>query len=128
MFAKYLLFWFLLAAVAIANGVVRQATYGKSLSDLAAHQLSTVTGILATGVVVWGLSRIWPLESPQQAWAVGVSWLLFAIVFEFGFGHIVAAHSWQRLFSDYNIMNGRVWSLFLIGVMVMPYVFFRLGQ
>ncbi|MDX1507286.1 MAG: hypothetical protein R3358_03325, partial [Woeseiaceae bacterium] len=63
MLAKYTLVWLLLAAVAIANGILRQATYGKSVSDIAAHQISTVTAILASGVVVWLVHRYWPIES-----------------------------------------------------------------
>ena len=128
MIAKYLLSWFLLAVVAIGNGIVRQSTYGKYVTDLSAHQISTFTGIVATGVVAWLLSRIWPLETENQAWIIGGCWLLFTIAFEFGFGHIVAGHSWQKLLADYNILNGRVWSLFLVWITVMPYVFFRLAK
>ena len=128
MITKYLLAWFLLAIVATANGVVRQSSYGKTISDLAAHQISTVTGILATGAVVWWLSRIWPIESSRQAWTIGVIWLILTIGFEFGFGHFVAGHSWEKLLADYNILNGRVWSLFLVWVAVMPFVFFKLSR
>lgn len=127
MVKNHLLAWFLLAMVAIANGVIRQSTYGKSMPDLAAHQISTVTGVVATGFVAWLLSRIWPLESAVQAWIIGWCWLLFTIFFEFVFGHFVAGHPWPRLLADYNILQGRVWSLFLVGITVMPYVFYRLG-
>ena len=126
MITKYLLAWLLLAIVATVNGVVRQSTYGKTISDLAAHQISTATGILATGAVVWWLSRIWPLESSSQAWTIGVLWLILTIGFEFGFGHYVAGHPWEKLLADYNLLNGRVWSLFLVWVAVMPFVFFKL--
>jgi hypothetical protein len=128
MVAKYLLLWPVLAIIAIANGVIRQTTYGKVVPELAAHQISTITAILATGAVVWGLSRIWPLESSSQAWTVGILWLLLTIIFEFGFGHFVAGHSWAKLLADYNLINGRVWILFLIWVAVMPFVFYRWAQ
>ena len=128
MIAQYLLFWFLLAVVGITNGVIRQGTYGQVLTELTAHQISTVTGILATGVVVFFLNRAWPIESTGQAWTIGVCWLLFTVIFEFGFGHYVAGHPWQHLAADYNITKGRVWLLFLLWITLMPYVFFRLGQ
>jgi len=125
MIIRYALCWFLLATVAIANGVLREATYGKHLSDLAAHQLSTVTAILFTGLAVWWFGRFWPLESAAQAWSVGFIWLVATIAFEFGFGHFVAGHTWSRLLADYNLLQGRLWLVFLAWILVMPYVFYR---
>lgn len=127
MLTRYLLVWLLLAIVAIANGTVRQATYGKLFSELAAHQVSTATAIIASGIVVWFVHRSWPLESTAQAWIVGCCWLVMTIVFEFGFGHFVAGHSWTRLLADYNLLEGRVWSLFLAWIFVLPVVIFKVS-
>jgi hypothetical protein len=128
MIARYLLVWLLLAVVGIANGIVRESTYGKVLSDLAAHQLSTVTAILASGVTVWLVHRVWPIETAAQAWLIGGLWLAATIIFEFGFGHYIVGHTWQRLFADYNLFAGRVWGLFLLWVLVMPYAIFTLAN
>ena len=128
MLAKYLLVWILMAVVATTNGIVRQTTYGKVVSDLAAHQISTITAILATGAVIWVIHRIWPIESSAQAWLIGICWLVLTVAFEFGFGHFVAGHSWQRLLADYSLFQGRVWSLFLVWVFVMPYVVFKVAS
>lgn len=128
MISRYLFFWLILAVVAIANGLLRQATYGRHLSELAAHQLSTLTGILLTGGVVWALNQFWPIRSAKEAWMIGVCWLLMTVAFEFGFGHYVAGHSWVRLFADYNLLEGRVWSLFLAWITVLPYVTWRLSN
>ena len=125
MITRYLLFWLILAVVAIANGTLRQATYGRHLSDLAAHQLSTLTGILLTGAVVWVLHRFWPIGSAKEAWVIGACWLMMTVIFEFGFGHFVAGHSWSLLLADYNLFAGRVWSLFLVWITVVPYVTWR---
>jgi hypothetical protein len=128
MMMKYLLVWLLLAMVAIANGIIRQSTYGKSVSALAAHQISTITAILASGIVVWLVNRFWPIESAGQAFTIGLLWLLMTIAFEFGFGHYVAGHSWDHLLADYNILQGRVWSLFLVWIAVLPYLIFRVSS
>lgn len=128
MVTQYLFFWLILAVVAISNGVLRQATYGRLISELAAHQVSTVTGILLTGAVVWILSRFWPIGSAKEAWVIGACWLLMTVAFEFGFGHYVAGHSWSRLFADYNLADGRVWSLFLAWIAVLPYLSWRIGS
>jgi hypothetical protein len=123
---RYLFFWLILAVVAIANGTLRQFTYGRHMPELAAHQLSTLTGILLTGGAVWLLDRSWPIGSAKDAWIIGSCWLLMTIAFEFGFGHYLAGHSWSRLFADYNILEGRAWSLFLVWIAVLPWVIWRL--
>lgn len=125
MVIRHILFWFVLMLVAVCNGILREATYGKKISELTAHQISTVTGILLTGAVVWFISRVWPLKSPTQAWVVGVSWLIFTVSFEFIFGHYIAGHSWESLLQDYNLLAGRVWLVFLTWVVTMPYIFYR---
>jgi len=120
MILRYSLLWFVLAIIAIVNGVLREQTYGKILSNLSAHQLSTVTGVIFSGLFVFYIHRIWPIESSSQAWAIGAIWLVSTIIFEFGFGHYIAGHSWGYLLNDYNIIQGRVWPVFLIWVLIMP--------
>ena len=127
MVAKYLLVWILLAVVAVSNGIVRQATYGKTLSDLTAHQVSTLTAIAASGITVWIVNRFWPIESSNQAWTIGICWLALTVAFEFGFGHFVAGHSWGRLLADFNLFKGRVWSLFLLWMLILPFVIYKLA-
>jgi hypothetical protein len=124
---KYLLCWFLLAAVGVVNGVLRQYTYGRRLPELAAHQISTVTAILFTGLVVLTVSRFWPLASMGQAWLVGAIWLAATVAFEFGFGHYVVGHPWEKLLRDYNLKRGRLWLLVLVWILVMPPLFHAAG-
>lgn len=128
MIARYELVWFLLALVAIANGVLREATYANHLSELSAHQVSTVIGALFSGLLVYSVSRVWPFRSAAQAWGVGALWLVQTVLFEFLFGHYVAGHSWDRLLSDYNLLEGRLWGLFLLWLLAMPYLVFRLAS
>ena len=122
MILRYSLLWFALAIIAIVNGTLREFTYGKYLSELSAHQLSTFTAVILSGAFVYFIHRAWPIESTTQAWSIGGIWLISTIIFEFGFGHYVAGHSWQHLLNDYNVFQGRLWSLFLVWVLVMPVV------
>lgn len=128
MVTRYLLFWPALAVIAIFNGSLRQFTYGRHMEELAAHQLSTVTGILLTGAAAWALNRAWPIDSAKAAWTIGACWLLMTVAFEFGFGHYIAGHSWSRLLADYKLLEGRVWSLFLVWIAVLPYVIWKTGK
>jgi len=125
---KYVLAWFPMVAIAIANGVVREAWYGKYVSELAAHQISTLIAVILFGVYIWFVVLVWRPTSKVQAIAVGLLWLAMTIAFEFVFGHYVAGHSWERLLRAYNLLAGRVWLLVLVWVAVAPYLFFRVRR
>lgn len=124
MIARHVSAWLILMLIAVANGALREFTYGRQLHELLAHQVSTALGMLFTGLFVWMLSRRWPLPGPAAAWTVGSTWLLLTIGFEFTFGHFIAGHDWDRLLHDYDLLAGRVWIVFLVWVLIMPYVFY----
>jgi hypothetical protein len=112
--------------IAILNGIFRESVLGKKLSELQAHQLSCLTGILIFFGYTWLISLKWPLESTGQALTVGLVWLLLTVAFEFSFGHYVAHHSWARLFQDYNVLAGRLWVWVLLGVALLPFMVFKM--
>lgn len=99
--------------IGVANGILREATYGRCLNEQAAHQLSGVTGIGAFAAVFCQLQRRWPIQSTRQALRIGAGWLLLTLAFEFGFGRTVAKESWEELVSDYPLAKGRTWPLVL---------------
>lgn len=128
MILRYILAWIPMIFIGIINGIVRESTYGKYLDELRAHQVSTITGVLLFGFYIWGLTRLWSIESPAQALTIGFIWLGLTVVFEFTFGHYIAGHSWSRLLSDYNILAGRVWIVVLIWIAIAPLLFYRFLQ
>lgn len=124
----YLTAWLGMVVLAITNGIIRNSIYSDYMPELAAHQLSTLILLIIIGLYVFGLSKLVKIESAQQAKTIGALWLALTILFEFGFGHYVAGHSWTKLFNDYNLLEGRVWILILIWTAAAPYVFFRLEE
>lgn len=124
---KYILAWFPMVLIAIANGAVREAWYGQHLSELRAHQVSTASGALLFGLYIWMLLHIWKPTSAKQALAIGFLWLCLTVAFEFLFFHYVMGHPWSGIAHDYNIFAGRVWVMIPIWITVAPYVFYR-GQ
>ena len=125
---KYMTAWFVMLLVAVANGAVRDFTYGKCLDELSAHQLSTASGVLLLGIVIWAFVRFYPPSSSREAVLLGFFWMGITVVFEFVFFHYVGGHSWSELLANYNIVKGRVWVVVLIWVAIAPYVFFRLNR
>ncbi|MBM2847043.1 MAG: hypothetical protein HW407_2355 [Bacteroidetes bacterium] len=128
MILRYILCWFILLIVAMFNGVIREKVYKESLGELTAHQVSTLTGIVLFGITIWGLSKLWPLESSRQAWAIGLICLMMTVAFEFLFFHYVTGNSWSELLNNYNIFEGKVWVLVLLWTLIAPYVFWRVQQ
>ena len=116
----YALFWLGMPLLAILNAVVREKAYKNTLGELAAHQLSTATLIILIGIYTWLISLGWKLESTGQALTAGGIWLVLTVSFEFIFGRLVMKHPWERLFHDYNILEGRVWILALIWTLLAP--------
>ena len=126
MILRGVLAWFPMVLIAIGNGLVRVHLFEGRMSELAAHQLSTLLGLLLFGIYIFAFTAIWPIQSARQAWTTGLIWLAMTMTFEFLFGHYIVGHPWSRLFHDYNLAAGRVWILVLIWTTVAPYVFFRL--
>lgn len=125
MILKYTIAWVPMVFIAIANGVIRQFGYGKFLSELLSHQVSCATGVLLFYLYTWLLSLRWPLHSSGQAFGIGFIWVGLTIAFEFLFGHHVMKHPWSRLLHDYNVFEGRLWSLVLLAVLLAPLIVFR---
>jgi hypothetical protein len=125
---KYVLAWIPMVLIAIANGMLRESSYGKRMSELQAHQISTLSGILLFSVYIWVVILIWRPDTSEQAITIGLIWLGLTVAFEFLFGHYVAGHTWSKLFYDYNVFAGRLWVVVLLWVTVAPYVFYRLQK
>ena len=124
MVLTYTIAWLPLVLIAILNGALRELGYKRFMKELHAHQISTLIGMVLVAIYVWIMGLIWPIESLTQAFQIGGIWLLLTILFEFGFGHFIMGHPWEKLFFDYNIFAGRVWLLFIVWTAVSPAVFF----
>jgi hypothetical protein len=122
----YTISWIGMVIFAVLNGALRAKTYGRLMNELSAHQLSTLIGLIFFGLYIWFLTGVFQIETSRQAFAIGAIWFIMTIVFEFIFGHYVMRNPWHKLFHDYNLLKGRIWSLVLIWTAVAPYVFYRI--
>lgn len=123
---KYFAFWFVMLFIAIASGALRDLAYGKNLSELLSHQLSTLITIVLLGAAINFFVRHYPPVSKAQTIAIGMFWMLLTVAFEFLFFHFIAGYSWAALLANYNIQKGCLWPILLLWVAIAPYLFFRL--
>ena len=123
---KYLVSWIPGIPIAIVNGLFRTSLYMQFLTELHAHQLSAVSFIVLFGIYVWFVLKWLKLSSAQEAFRLGLTWLVLTVIFEFLFGHFVMGHPWSSLFHDYNLLAGRVSVLVLIWIAATPDLFYQI--
>jgi hypothetical protein len=116
---KQVLAWAALPFAAVANGALRDFTYGKRMGETASHSLAVAP--LAVVVRMWAglLARRWPLRSRRSALGVGVIWLGLTLAFEFGLGKARGVPL-DEMLADYDVRRGRLWPLALLLVATSP--------
>ena len=128
MLLKYFFAWFPMVVIAILNGLLRQFVIMNYVDELTVHQISCFTGILFFAVYIYFITRAWKIESCKHSWLIGLMWVGMTIIFEFGFGHYVMGHPWEKLFHDYNILAGRLWVILLIWTLIAPNIFYKIQK
>ncbi|MFZ5525022.1 MAG: hypothetical protein ACOY9D_13220 [Pseudomonadota bacterium] len=123
--SRYLPAWVVMLLVSVANGTLRDFTYGRYLPELLAQQLSTLGGIVLLSMLIYLFMRRWPPASGRQALNIGLFWMSLTVAFEFLFFHYAGGHSWAELLANYDLSEGRLWPLLLAWIAIAPYFFYR---
>ena len=124
MMLRVVVIWFGLLILAVLNGGFREAFLVLRFSRLAAQALSTVMlSLLILGFGWFALPWIAP-RTLQDAWTIGVAWVVLTLAFEFFGGHFLFGKPWPELFADYNLFAGRIWVLVPIVTLLTPIVAF----
>jgi len=125
---RALLVWLLLVVCGIVNGAFREAVITPRVGPGLAHVLSTAILCAAIVVVSWLFVRWLRVTDARVLLLVGALWVVLTAAFEFGFGHYVMGHPWERLLADYNIVQGRIWVLVLLTELVGPLLVARIAR
>ena len=113
--------WLLFIPIVFMNAAIRELVYKPLTGELLAHQISTITGSAAFIVLAYFLLRHHLYHIPNnQLLLIGLMWVSFTILFEFGLGIFVTGASWSEMLYDYNIRQGRIWVFFLVTIFVTP--------
>ncbi|WP_347158700.1 hypothetical protein [Pontibacter chitinilyticus] len=123
--AKHFILWLPMIVLAFANATLRQLVLVKQFDELRAHQLSTVTLIILCAAYVWFVFPLLAFHSAREALFVGAIWVVLTVLFEFSLGRLTK-HSWSYLLQDYNLSAGHIWPLFLLCLLLLPYVYFKI--
>jgi hypothetical protein len=124
MILRTVLIWFGLLILAILNGGFREAVLLPRLGRGLAQAVSTVMLSLLILALGWiAMPWIGP-RTLQDAWTIGVLWVLLTLAFEFLAGHFFFGKPWEELLADYNLFAGRIWVMVLIVTLMTPIVAF----
>lgn len=122
--SKQIIAWAVLPLAAVANGALRDFSYGRRTSETVSHSIAVAP--LAVIVRLWAgvLARRWPLRSRRAALGVGLAWLCLTLTFECGLGK-ARGLSTEDLLADYDVRRGRLWPLALVVVATAPLLAYR---
>ncbi|WP_297794849.1 hypothetical protein [uncultured Marinobacter sp.] len=119
--SKALIVWLSILALAIANGLFREAVLLPAFGIPAAFILS---GLLLSALIIgvaW-VSLPWlRLRRPGQFWLVGFGWLALTLAFEFSFG-LAQGKSWPVMLEAYTFKDGNLWPLVLAVTACAPFI------
>ena len=119
---KYLVSWIPGIPIAIVNGLFRTSLYMQFLTELHAHQLSAVSFIVLFGIYVWFVLKWLKLSSAQEAFRLGLTWLVLTVSFEFLFGHIVVGNPWREILQVFNVRKGDLFVVALLVTLIAPWL------
>jgi hypothetical protein len=125
---KALAIWFLLLVTAILMGAIRQRFLEPAFGEHLAQQIGTIAFCCVLFFIIYAfISKFTGLQT-LDFWLLGLFWTMLTIIFEFGFFHFVIGESWEKLFKNYNLFKGRLWTLVLAVQFVSPYISAKLKK
>jgi hypothetical protein len=113
--------WLLILALAMLNGMFREAVLLPHLGRPAAFVLSGVLLSSCILVVAVALGRWLNLGTVSRCITVGSLWLGLTLIFEFGFGRLVQGRTWSELLEAYRFREGNIWPAVLLITFAAPF-------
>jgi hypothetical protein len=105
--------------IAFLNGVLHRS-YERRLGELRSHQVSSLLLLVLLFPCVIRTERRHHVSSLPDALQIGLMWSSASVAFEFLFGHYVNKDSWSELLHAYDVLDGRLWLLDVLGIAAAP--------
>lgn len=111
--------WTALPFLAVVNGFVRDTTYGRGMSPIAAHSVSVLPLIAAIGGWAAYVGARWPLAGRGAGIRAGLGWVVLTVAFEFGLG-AARGLALPTMLADYDLLHGRLWPMVPLATALTP--------
>ena len=122
MIKVYALLWLGLLALAFVNASIRELCYESLVSELSAHQISTLTGCLIMFVYALIVSRKWPIPGYSDSIRISIIWVSLTVFFETIMVLVFMKKDINFILESYNVFKGQLWPLFLIWLGLLPFI------
>jgi hypothetical protein len=86
------------------------------------NQIGVGTGSLIILAIALAFVRWLGASRSSQLLGIGVMWGVLTLAFEILFGRFVVGASWERLLSDYNVLQGGLMPLGMIVLVLSPWI------
>ncbi|MFN8237260.1 MAG: hypothetical protein U0T77_03745 [Chitinophagales bacterium] len=120
MFRRSFFVWIVLMFAESIHGFLRIIWLAPAVGDFTARQISVFNGSLLIFMITYLLIPSIRVQTTRQCIFVGSGWVLLTLLFEIGLGRLVFQASWERIFSDYNLLQGGLMPLGLLCMLFTP--------
>jgi hypothetical protein len=120
--AKALAIWLLIIAAEIIHGVARAVLLVPYVGEFRSNQIGVFTGSLIILGIALVFVRWIGAARPSQLLGIGLLWLGLMVAFEVLFGRFVMGASWERIASDYNVLEGGLMPFGLVVLALSPWI------
>jgi hypothetical protein len=98
--------WVVLILTEILHGIARGILLVPYVGEFRSNQIGVFTGLLIIFAISLIFVRWIGASRSSELLRIGILWLGLTLAFELLFGRFVVGASWERLASDYNVLEG----------------------
>lgn len=103
---RALVVWLIIVAAEVLHGIARSLWLEPRVGDFRARQIAVFTGSAMILTIALVFTRWIGARGFRQLLGVGLLWLALMLGFEILLGRFVFGYSWERIASDYDLLQG----------------------
>lgn len=120
LFLKTSMIWFVIAVLAIVNGIFRENVLVGMIGPNMAVPVSGITLSMIVLIVTYVSFPLFGKHHAPTYFVIGLQWVLMTLLFEFIFGHYVMGKSWSDILEVFHIMRGNLFIIVLAVSLISP--------
>jgi hypothetical protein len=121
-FLRGFVVWLVIILAETLHGILRTLWLAPYVGDFRARQLSVFTGAIIILLIAIAFVRWIRASQVSELLSIGVLWLVLTVSFEVVLGRFVLGYSWERITSDYNLLQGGLLSIGLVFLTLSPFI------